>query len=201
MATEEHTPETSHGVDVSSHLEFIDWMASNPEDAEVTFSETGTSEEVINRTTATISEWELGGERMGADREHTLRFGLPPEIEEAMGYTELDDRLEAIECALAALTACINGTIGYNALREGIAFDDIRTTVSVPVDLRVLFGIHDVDRADDMYGDIHLGVEVTAPELSAGEIKQLSTYPARSPVYNLLTRGQTDTVEMTVSAS
>ncbi|WP_253736597.1 OsmC family protein [Halohasta salina] len=199
MAAEEHTPETSHGVDVSNHLEFIDWMASNPEDAEVTFSATGTSEEVLNRTTATISEWELGGERMGADREHTLRFGLPPEIEESMGYTELEDRQESIEVALAALTACINGTIGYNAVREGIDFDEVETMVSVPVDLRVLFGIHDVDRADEMYGDIQLDVTVTAPDLSPEEIKQLSTYPARSPTYNLIMGAQTNEIDLTVN--
>ncbi|MFD1641384.1 OsmC family protein [Halohasta litorea] len=199
MATEEHTPETSHGINVGSHLEFIDWMASNPDDAAVTFSATGTSEDVINRTTATISEWELGGERMGEDRAHPIRFGLPPEIEEAMGYTELEDRQESIEVALAALTACINGTIGYNAVREGLDFDEVETRVSVPVDLRVLFGIHDVDRADEMYGDIHLEVTVTAPDLSPEEIKQLSTYPARSPTYNLIMGAQTDEIDLTVN--
>jgi len=199
MATEEHTPNTSHGVDVSDHLEFIDWMASNPDDAEVTFSATGTSEEVINRTTATIGEWKLGGEPMGEDRNHTLQFGLPPEIEEAMGYSAVEDRYESIETALAALTACINGTIGYNAVREGIAFESVETTVTVPADLRVLFGIHDVDRADEMYGNLHLEVTVTAPELSPEEIKQLSSYPARSPTYNLLTRAQPDEIDMTVT--
>jgi len=198
MATEEH-PEISHGINVSNHLEFIDWMASNPDDAAVTFSATGTSEDVINRTTATISEWELGGERMGEDRAHTLRFGLPPEVEEAMGYTELEDRQESIEVALAALTACINGTIGYNAVREGLDFDEVETRVSVPVDLRVLFGIHDADRADEMYGDIHLEVTVTAPDLSPEEIKQLSTYPARSPTYNLIMGAQTDEIDLTVN--
>jgi uncharacterized OsmC-like protein len=199
MAAEEHTPKISHGVNVNSHFEFIDWMASNPEDARVSFSASGTSEDVINRTTATISEWELGGETMGDDRNHTLLFGLPPEIEETMGYTEVEDRYEAIECTLAALTSCINGTIGYNAIREGLSFEDVETTVTVPVDLRVLFGIHDVDQADEMYGDLQLDVAVTAPDLSPEEIKQLSTYPARSPVYNLLTRAQTDTIDMTVT--
>jgi len=199
MATEEHTPDIRHGVDVSNHLEFIDWMASNPEDAEVTFSATGTSEEVINRTTATIGEWELGGEPMGDDRDHTLEFGLPPEIEETMGYTAPEDRYESIETALAALTACINGTIGYNAVRDGIAFDEVETKVTVPVDLRVLFGIHDVDRADEMYGDIQLDVTVTAPDLSPEEIKQLSTYPARSPTYNLIMGAQTDEIDLTVN--
>jgi len=199
MATEEPTPETRHGVDVSDHLEFIDWMASNPEAAAVTFSATGTSEDVINRTTATISEWELGGERMGEDRDHSFEFGLPPEIEEAMGYTAPEDRYESIETALAALTTCINGTIGYNAVRDGLAFEDVETTVTVPVDLRVLFGIHDTDRADEMYGDIQLEVTVTAPDLSPEEIKQLSTYPSRSPTYNLIMGAQTDEIDLTVN--
>ncbi len=201
MPVNNPTASVSHGVTVNDHLEFIDWMAANPDDAILEFRATGTSEPVANRTTATIGPWSLGGDEHGEDRSHTLRFGLPPEVEAAMGYTDVTDRYEAIEGALAALTACINGTISYNAIREGIEIDGVETTVSVPVDLRLLFGIHNVDKADQMYDDISLDVSVTGPDLTTDEIKQLSTFPARSPVYTLITGAQMVDVNMSVSTT
>lgn len=157
----QRTGEIEHGVDAGEHLEFIDWFEANPEDGMLEFRATGDAESVANRTTATIGDWALGGEEMGADREHGLEFGLPPELEAAMGYVESTDRYEAIEGALAGLTACINGTIVYNAIREGINVEEVSTTVRAPVDLRVLFGIHDVDRVDDVYGELEIDVTVT----------------------------------------
>lgn len=175
-----------HGVDVGGHLEFIDWFEANPEAGMLEFRATGDAEAVANRTTATIGDWALGGEEMGADREHVLEFGLPPELEEAMGYVESTDRYEAIEGALAGLTACIDGTIGYNAIREGIDVEEVTTTVRAPVDLRVLFGIHDVDRVDDVYGELEIDVTVTG-DLTPEERSLVRDFPKRSPVYALVT--------------
>ncbi|ELY60095.1 OsmC family protein [Natronococcus amylolyticus DSM 10524] len=178
--------EIEHGADAETHLEFIDWVEANPEDAMLEFRAAGATEAVANRTTATIGDWALGGDEMGAEREHTLEFGLPPELEEAMGYVEATDRHEAIEGALAGLTACINGTIVYNAIREGIDLEGVTTTVRAPVDLRMLFGIHDVDRAHEMYGELEIDVEVTG-DLTAEEKMVVRDYPKRSPVYTLVT--------------
>lgn len=175
-----------HEVDAGEHLEFIDWLEANPEDGLLEFSATGDTEAVANRTTATIGEWALGGEEMGADREHTLEFGLPPELEEAMAYVEPTDRYEAIEGALAGLTACINGTIVYNAIREAIDVESVTTTVRAPVDLRMLFGIHDIDRADEMYGELEIDVDVTG-DMTSEEMSMVREFPMRSPVYNLVT--------------
>jgi len=183
MATEQ---QVMYGVDVGGHREFIEWFAEHPAEARIEFRASGTAEETANRTTATIGGWSMGGEAMGEDRHHELRFGLPPELEEAMAYTDTEDRYEAIETALAALTACINGTIGYNALRTGLEIEDVTTTVRVPVDLRVLFGIHGIEEADGMYGDLEIDVAVTAPALSEAEMAMVREFPKRSPVYNLL---------------
>ncbi|MDJ1432456.1 OsmC family protein [Halostagnicola sp. A-GB9-2] len=178
--------ERAHGLDAGEHLEFIDWLEANPKSGMLEFRASGVTEEVANRTTATIGDWALGGKKMGADREHSLEFGLPPELEEAMGYVEPTDRYEAIEGALAGLTACINGTIVYNAIREGIDVEEVTTTVRAPVDLRVLFGIHDMDRVQDMYGELEIDVAVTG-DLTAGERSMVREFPRRSPVYNLVT--------------
>jgi uncharacterized OsmC-like protein len=178
--------EIEHSVDAGGHLEFIDWLEVNPEDGMLEFRATGTTEEVANRTTATIGDWALGGEEMGGDREHVLEFGLPPELEEAMAYVEPTDRYEAIEGALAGLTACINGTVVYNAIREGINVEEVTTTVRAPVDLRMLFGIHDIDRAHDMYGELEIDVNVTG-DLTTAERSMVREFPKRSPVYNLVT--------------
>ncbi|WP_201740245.1 OsmC family protein [Salinigranum halophilum] len=186
-----------YGVDVGGHHDFIEWFAENPAEAQIEFRASGTAEDVVNRTTATIGSWSLGGNEMGQARDHKLHFGLPTELEEAMAYTDVEDRYEAIETALAALTACINGTIGYNALRKGLEIEDVTTTVRIPVDLRVLFGIHGVDKAAEMYGDLEIDVEVTAPNLSDEEIEMVRGFPKRSPVYNLLTRAHPSTPNFT----
>lgn len=192
---------TEHGVDVEEHRAFIDWVAANPEEAMIEFRATGVAEEVANRTTAIIADWGLGGEEMGIDREHTLEFGLPPELEEAMAYVEPTDHYEAIEGALAGLTACINGTIAYNALREGIEVDEVSTRVCAPVDLRMLFGIHDVDRADEMYGELEIDVEVTGTDLTEADVEKVSEYYHRSPVYTLVTLAHPNEPNVTVRAS
>lgn len=183
------TGEIEHGVDVGKHLEFIEWVEANPEAATLEFRASGTTEDVANRTTATVGEWDLGGEEMGEDREHAFELGLPPELEEAMGYLEPTDRYEAIETALVGLSACINGTIVYNAIREGIDVEDVTTTVRAPADLRMLFGIHDVDRAGEMYGELEIDVEVSG-DLTEAEKAAVREFPKRSPVYTLVTLEQ-----------
>jgi len=201
MGAEVTTPETKHGVNVQDHLEFIDWVAENPEDAIVEFRAAGVAEDVANRTTATIRGFGLGGEEMAEDREHTLEFGLAPELEEAMGYEETMDRHEAIEGALAALTACVNGTIVCNAIREGIDVEDVTTHASIPTDLRVFLGIHDVDRADEMYEAPRIEVEVTGENLSDEDKAKIAEYPQRSPVYRLITDAQPNEPDVTVHSA
>ena len=190
MATDDpksRSGDVVHGVDVDEHLDFIDWMAANPDDAVISFRASGVAEDAANRTTASIGEWGLGGDEMGESREHELRFGLPPELEESMGFVDPRDRYEAIEGALAGLTACINGTIVFNALREGIAVDDVTTHVRIPTDLRLLFGIHDPDRADEMFDEPRIEVTVTGQNLSDEDVAAIREFPKRSPVYNLVT--------------
>ena len=179
--------DVENGVRVDDHHEFIEWMATNPEDAMLSFRAVGAGEGTVNRTTATIGEWGLGGEERGEDREYTLEFGLPAELEESMGYTDPEGRHEATEVALASLAACINGTVQYNAIRDGIEVDEVETRVRVPTDLRVLFGIHDSDRADEMYGEPEIEVRVEGEDLTEDDAEKLRAYPQRSPVYNLLT--------------
>jgi hypothetical protein len=199
MANEQTS--VQHGISVDEYGDFIDWMGDNPQEATIEFRATGDAEEAANRTSATIGEWSLGGEEMGQSREYTLEFGLPEELEGAMGFVESTDRYEAIEGALAGLTACINGTIAFNAVREGIDVDDIHTTVRVPVDLRVLFGIHGPDRADEMFGDLEIDVEVTGENLSESDVSRIESYPYRSPVYNLLTLSHPSDPDVSVEQS
>jgi uncharacterized OsmC-like protein len=203
MATEDPQSklgDVENGVSVGDHLAFIEWVGKNPEDAMLSFRAIGETGDAVNRTTATIGEYGLGGEEMGEDREHTLEFGLPVDLEAAMGYVESTERYEAIEGALAGLTACINGTIQFNALREGIPVESISTRVRVPTDLRVLFGIHDTDRAEEMFGEPQIDVEVTGGELSDEDVERIAGYPKRSPVYNLVTLAHENSPDVTVTS-
>lgn len=90
-----------------------------PEDATLFFRAGGVAEGPCNRTITTVSDWGLRGEEMD-DREYTLNFSLPRGLEEPMAFTNSTDRYEAIESAFAGLPACINGTIQFYTLREGI---------------------------------------------------------------------------------
>lgn len=197
----DRTAEVQHEVRRDEHLEFIDWMEANPDEAMLEFRASGEAEDAANRTTATISNWSLGGEEIGENRDHTLQFGLPPELEEAMAFENPTDRYEAIEGALAGLTACINGTIAFNAIREGIDVDDVTTRVGIPTDLRVLFGIHDVDRADELFDEPWIEVDVTGENLTDEEIEKIKEFPKRSPVYNLVTLAHPNTPNVTVNES
>ncbi|MFC4988126.1 OsmC family protein [Saliphagus infecundisoli] len=178
-----------HDVRVEEFLEFIDWLEEHPEDGHIEFRASGDAEAVANRTTATIGPWGLGGDEMGGGREHTLEFGLPPELEETLGYLDPTGRYEAVEGALAGLTACINGTIVWNAIREGVPVEGVTTTVYAPVDLRMLFGIHDTDRADEMYDDLEIEIEVEG-DLTDEQREAVGDYYRRSPVYTLVTLAQ-----------
>ncbi|WP_435320098.1 OsmC family protein [Haloarchaeobius sp. TZWSO28] len=175
------------GIDQPTHDAFVDWVEANPAAATIEFSATGTTEDVAVHTEATIGEFVMGDEAKGADREYTIEVGLPAEMEDAMGFTDPVDRCEAVELALAGLTACINGTVQLNAMREGIAVEDVTTSVSVPFDPRVLLGIHDEDRAGEMLGDLDIEVQVTGTDLSEADIERIKTFPKRSPVFTLLT--------------
>ncbi|WP_439028197.1 OsmC family protein [Haloarchaeobius sp. DT45] len=178
----------THGIDRAAHDSFVDWVEEHPAEATIEFSATGTTEDVAVHTESTIGEFVMGDETKGTDRNYTMAVGLPAEVEEAMGYTDPMDRCEAVELALAGLTACINGTIQLNAMREGIAVEDVTTTVSIPFDPRVLLGVHDTDRAGEMLGDLDIEVQVTGSNLSEADIERIETFPQRSPVFNLLTR-------------
>lgn len=191
--------ETEHGVNVREHMEFIDWVADHPEEAIVEFRAAGVAEDVANRTTATISEFALGGEELATDREHVLEYGLAPELESEMGFENPTDRFEAVEGALASLTACLNGTMVLNAIRQGIEIEDVSTNVAIPTDLRVLFGIHDLDRADEMYDELQIDIEVTGTDLTEEEKTRLAAFPKRSPVYNLITNAQQAEPTVTVT--
>lgn len=184
-------------VKVSDYLDFIDWIEANPDEAMLSFRASGVAEDACNRTTATISDWGLGGEDMN-DREHTLKFGLPTGLEEPMGYTGPTERYEAIEGALAGLTACINGTIQFNAIREGIPVEHVETRVRIPTDLRVLFGIHDIDQADGLFGEPQIDVEVTGDDLTDDDAEMIKEFPKRSPVYNLITLEHPNTPDVSV---
>jgi len=189
MASE--SPETSSerrlGVDVETYHEFVEWVGEEPEEAKMEYRARGVGEDVVGRTTATIGEWELGGEEMGQDRHHELHYGVPEEIEEAVGSADPTDRIEAVETALSAVTACINGTIQFNALREGMDVHEIEASVSISFEPQALFGHADADRATEMLGEPAVTVEIHGEALDDADREMVSTFYERSPMYDLLT--------------
>ncbi len=203
MATEDpesRLGETENGVSVSDHIEFIEQARENPALVDISFRATGEGEDTVNRTTATISDYGHAGEEKGQDRDHTLHFGLPEGLEKGLGFTDPEDRYEAIEGALAGLTACINGTIQFNAVREGIQVDAVETHVRIPTDLRVLLGIKDADQSDEVFGEPHVEVEVHGTDLTDEDEEKIEKYYHRSPVWALVTHSHENDPDVTVHA-
>ncbi|AQL42924.1 hypothetical protein BV210_09440 [Halorientalis sp. IM1011] len=195
MASEEPTRQRM-GVDLDTYHEFVEWVGDEPEEARLEFRARGESEDVAARTAASVGEWSLGGEEMGADREHEFSFGVPPEIEAEMGFSEPADRIEAVETALSAVAACINATVAYNALRDGIDVGDTETTVSLPVDTQVLFGHSDA--FEDVVGDPEIEIEIDGTGLDDDEREKLAAYYRQSPVYGMLTHAHPNEPSVTV---
>ncbi|WP_424017255.1 OsmC family protein [Halorientalis pallida] len=195
MASE---PETQHrmGVDLDTYHEFVAWVADEPDEAKMAFSARGESEDTAARTTASVGEWTLGGDQMGEERHHELHYGVPPEIETEMGFADPADRIEAVETALSALTACINATVTYNALEAGIDMDDVTTSASLSVDPRYLLG--QTDEAEGMLGDPEIEVDIESDGLDDADRERLASFYERSPVYRMLTDSHPNEPSVTV---
>ena len=203
MATEDpksQLGETEHGVDVADHLAFVEAAEDDHALVSFTFGATGSNDDAVNRTTATIDDYTHAGEDHGADRGHELHFGLPTGVEEGLGFTDPADRYEAIEGALAGLTACINGTIQFNALRDGIQVDGVETRVTIPTDLQVLFGLKDAEQSDEVFGEPSIDVEVHGTDLDDEDVAAIEGYYRRSPVWALVTHDHPNDPDVSVHA-
>ena len=177
---------------MATHEEFLAFAKENPDAVQFELRAVGTDEGRVLHTRSKTQSYSLGGQEIDRfGREYTQHFGGHREVEEHVGFVDPTDREEAIEVALAALTACINGSISLSAVQAGVDIDGLETTVSVDFDPAVFLGLEAVDEADgtpaDMYGDLHIDVQVSGDGLDDETLEQIRGWVSRSPVYNLMT--------------
>ena len=180
-------PTVKHGLDVNRYEQFIEFASRNPDTVRGELAVIGEYEGTAYHSSFHLGRYEMGGEEAGTQRDYTLHIGVPREFEEAIGHVDPVDRMESLEVALGALTTCIDSTIAQAALLEGHDIDHIRTTVRLPIDLRVLLGIESTDQRDTLVGDLSIDIEVEGGGLDVSDREHLVQMVNRSPVYALVT--------------
>lgn len=187
MATTQPTETVKQGVDLEAFHEFVEHATENPEEVQMELGARALSEGRLFHSLAKVDAFSLGGEEIRREtREYTLPMGAWKEVEDAGGFIDPTDRMEPIEVALAALTACLNVAVGITALANDIELDDFETSVRLDFDPRVILLIHDVDRSEESFDDINVEINVQGEDLTADEIEVLTAGAQRSPVWNLM---------------
>lgn len=175
-----------HGVDLEAFEEFVEFAAENPDEVQLELSARGIAEDRALHSLARVREYSLGGERIDREtREYTFPLGAWREVEDAAGFVSPTDRPEPVEVTLAALTGCLNVAVGITALHEGIDLEGLETTVRVDFDPRIVLYAEDVERADRMFEDIDVEIEVGG-DVSEAERERLEAGARRSPVWTLM---------------
>lgn len=189
MTATNPTPETTseRGIDLDALGAFVEHVGNHPDEGMSEWSARAAGEATAGLSQATVGPFSAGGQEIDRDdREYTISTGVPREMGEALGFVDPTDRMKATEAALSALAGCITGTITLGTLPAGIELDEVRTTVSVSSDPRVLLGLHDLDRAENTFEDVHIDVEVEGDDLTDESFARIEDLVQRSPVYNLI---------------
>lgn len=187
MATTQPTETVKDGVDLEEFHEFVEYATENPEAVQFELSARALSEGRLFHSLAKVDAYSLGGEEIRREtREYTLPMGAWKEVEDASGFIDPTDRMEPIEVALAALTACLNVAVGVTALANDIDLEDFETEVSLDFDPRVIFMIHDVEESESTFDGIDVEITVRGDGLSEEDVEVLTAGAQRSPVWNLM---------------
>lgn len=187
MATTQPKETVKQGVDLEAFHEFVEYATENPDAVQFELGARALYEGRLFHSLAKVDAYSLGGEEIEREtREYTLPMGAWKEVEAATGFVDPTDRMEPIEVALAALTACVNVAVGVTALANEIELDDLETTVRLDFDPRVIFMIHDVDQSEASFDDINVEIVVSGDDLSDADAEVLTAGARRSPVWNLM---------------
>lgn len=173
-----------HDVDLDEFEAFAEHASENPEEVQLGLGARAVYEGTCAHSLAKMDSYKLGGEEIDRDtREYTIPFGGWKEVLEASGWQGATDRMEPIEVALAALSACINVGITINAVSNGVDIDHLETTVHTDNDPGVLFGLKDLDESDSVFENMTAEIEAEGEDLDED---QLEEWAMRAPVYTLM---------------
>lgn len=123
---------TVNGIDVSELQAFAQQVGSNPAKASVRFN-VKTRWEHQTRSVATVSHYELGGER------HARHFEIA--ADEPVELLGTDTAPNPQELLMAALNACLSVGYAANAAAMGITLHSLEIETEGQLDLRGFLGL------------------------------------------------------------
>ena len=204
MSIAENSTVVRQGVDVEEFARFCEYAKVHPEEVQFVLEAEGSYEGRVAHTRTTTGPYTLGGQRIDrAARQYVHHLGAHKEVEEALGFTEPTDREEAMEVALAALTACINTAVSGSAVARGIELSRLETRVSVGWDPFVFLHLREPDENGELvnqFEGLKIELVVEAENLTEDDRAYLQGSIRRSAVYNLVTLGHRNAPVVTVAS-
>ncbi|ELY50219.1 OsmC family protein [Natronolimnohabitans innermongolicus] len=178
----------THGIDLDTLEEFAEHAAEHPEEVKLGLGASATYEGTAAHSLAKIDSYELGGKTIAREtREYTLPYGGWKEVLDAGGWVGATDRMEPIEAALSALSACINVGITINAVANGVDIDHLQTRVRTEFDPAVLFGLEEIAESDTVFENVTAEIEIDGQDLDRDLIDE---WARRAPVYTFVPLAQ-----------
>lgn len=193
----EATVATFPGFDLEKLENFATYAEENPNAVTLGLEAKAIWEGKTGESLAKIGPWTLAGQRVDkASRDYSIQFGAWKEVGDAFGVEGSNDKIEPVEAALAAVSACVTWSISINAARQGVRYDTLEVRARVKVDPRVLFGIAPVEEAASCMQNVELDVIVTGDDLTEEDRRAIAEMAKRSPVHALIRHENTITTNV-----
>lgn len=181
------------GVNVEKLEEFRKFLEENPDKGWLNLEAKAVWEGHSGRSLVHMGPYEIDGERIDrATRHYTIPFGAWKEVEELSGIKGPTDRIEPVETALSALSACLTYSVGINAAREGIDLEGLEITVKSEVDPRVLYALKGPEEHPACLRSVRYEVKAGG-NLSDEDLSRIQKLVEHSPVHGLIANANTIT--------
>jgi uncharacterized OsmC-like protein len=174
---EEQEQRVVNGVNVTKLIGTMDAIRSRPILSKFNFRAKG--------------EWIEGGYNQitindfyGAGQTHTRNRPFVYDEDEPPVLLGEDHGANAGEYALAALSSCLTSTLIYHAAAQGVAIDEVETTLSGDIDLQGYLGMSENVRNGYEKVKVTFKVKSDAPKEKIRELVELAQ--KRSPVFDII---------------
>jgi len=175
---EEQEQKIVNGVNVTKLIGTMDAIRSRPILAKFNFRAKGKRIEGVHNQ-ITINDY------YGAGQTHTRSRPFVYDEDEPPVLLGEDKGANAGEYALVALSSCLTSTLVYHAAAQGVAIDEIETTLSGDVDVQGFLGMNENVRNGYEKVKVTFKVKSEAPKEKIRELVELAQ--KRSPVFDIFT--------------
>jgi uncharacterized OsmC-like protein len=175
---EKHQQQFVNGVNVTKLIGTMDAIRSRPILSKFNFRAKGEWIEGVHNQ-ITINDF------YGAGQTHTRSRPFVYDEDEPPVLLGEDQGANAGEYALVALSSCLTSTLIYYAAAQGVAIDEIETTLSGDVDVQGFLGMSEKVRNGYEKVKVTFKVKSEAPKEKIRELVELAQ--KRSPVFDIFT--------------